>query len=305
MTATSGSLTNVVDVALTYGGGLVAADRGVAQAASGEQLLGGVHDLDVLGEEHDLADAAGQLGGVVGGEPGLRLADPAHHAEDVLAARGLHVLALPRRDPADQLVVDAVDGPARGAGGERDLVALHQPAGELVLGGADRAAGLVVELDGEVGDPAGGDVGGDVDLAAPDDAAVDDGAPGGRVEARVGRRQAGLLERVDERAERLLLVDPAEELPDRLEVLDVVDQRRAGQRHQQRTAHPGADPVGEVQHVLRALRRLVLDEVRLVDDHAAQAVVAEPADVPVEDLVVHDEDVGEAVDVARRRRGSR
>ena len=50
------------------------------------------------------------------------------------------------------------------------------------------------------------------------------------------------------------------------------------------------------EHVLRALRGLVLDEVRLVDDHAAEAEVAEPADVPVEHLVVDDDDVGEAVD---------
>ena len=57
-----------------------------------------------------------------------------------------------------------------------------------------------------------------------------------------------------------------------------------------------ADPLGELQHVLRALRGLVLDEVRLVDDHPAEAEVAEPADVPVEHLVVDDDDVGEAVD---------
>ena len=58
----------------------------------------------------------------------------------------------------------------------------------------------------------------------------------------------------------------------------------------------GPDPLGELQHVLRALRGLVLDEVRLVDDHAAEAEVAEPADVAVEHLVVDDDDVGEAVD---------
>ena len=50
------------------------------------------------------------------------------------------------------------------------------------------------------------------------------------------------------------------------------------------------------QHVLRALRGLVLDEVRLVDDHAAEAEVADPAHVAVEHLVVDDDDVGEAVD---------
>ena len=57
-----------------------------------------------------------------------------------------------------------------------------------------------------------------------------------------------------------------------------------------------ADPLGQLQHVLGPLRRLVLDEVRLVEDHAPEAEVAEPADVPVEHLVVDDDDVGEAVD---------
>ena len=125
---------------------------------------------------------------------------------------------------------------------------------------------------------------------------VDHALAGGGVEARVGRRQAGLLERVHQLGERLLVVDPAEELPDRPEVLDVVDQRGAGERHQQRPRGAGPDALGELQHVLRALRGLVLDEVRLVDDHAAEAEVAEPADVAVEHLVVDDDDVGEAVD---------
>jgi hypothetical protein len=37
--------------------------------------------------------------------------------------------------------------------------------------------------------------------------------------------------------------------------------------------------------------------VRLVDDHALEAEATEPADVPIEDLVVHDHDVAECVDV--------
>ena len=109
-----------------------------------------------------------------------------------------------------------------------------------------------------------------------------------------------------QRAERLRVVDPAEELPDRPEVLDVVDQRGAGERHQQRPGGAGADPLREREDVLGALRALVLDEVRLVDDHAAEAEVAEPADVPVQELVVHDHDVREPVDpvaVAMDHRG--
>ena len=68
----------------------------------------------------------------------------------------------------------------------RSGVARDEATGQLLLGRADRAAGLVVELDGEVGDPAGRDVGGDVDLAPPDDAEVDDARAGRGVEPAVG-----------------------------------------------------------------------------------------------------------------------
>ena len=47
--------------------------------------------------------------------------------------------------------------------------------------------------------------------------------------------------------------------------------------------------------MLRALRGLVLDEVSLVHDHAAEAEITEPAHVAVEHLVVEHDDVGEAV----------
>ncbi len=71
----------------------------------------------------------------------------------------------------------------------------------------------------------------------------------------------------------------------------------AGERHHQRADHAVPDALSGLQHVLRALRGLVLDEVRLVDDHAAEPERPQPADVAVEDLVVDDHDVGEAVDV--------
>ena len=179
---------------------------------------------------------------------------------------------------------------------ERRLVATDQTLGELLLGLADRAPDGALELDRQVGDPAGGDVGGDVDLAAADDAEVDHGLPRGGVERVVGGREAGLLERRHQGVARLALLDPAEDLPDRPEVLDVVDQRGAGQRHQQRPRDALADPLRDLEDVLRALGLLVLDVVRLVDDQAAEAVLAHPADVAVEDLVVDHDDVGEPVD---------
>ena len=179
---------------------------------------------------------------------------------------------------------------------ECGLVLRHQASGQVALGLPDRAAGLLVELDGEVGDAAGGDVSGHVHLATTDDAEVDHALAGRRVEPGVLRRQTGGLQRLHQLGPRLRVVDPAEELPDGGEVLDVVDQRRPGQGHQQRVHHPPPDALGELQHVLRALGGLVLDEVRLVDDHPAEAEVSEPAHVAVEHLVVDDDDVGEAVD---------
>ena len=176
------------------------------------------------------------------------------------------------------------------------LVAGHHPAGKVPLGCPDRPAGRPVQLDGQVGDAAGGDVGGHVDLAPADDAEVDHALARRRVEAPVGGRQAGVLERVRQFAEGPVVVDPAEELPDRPEVLDVVDQRGAGQRHQQGPRRAGPDAAGEREDVLRALRALVLDEVSFVHHHAAEAEIAEPSHVAVEYLVVEHDDVREAVD---------
>ena len=244
----------------------------------------------------DLPDAARELTGVVGSKTSLGLTDAPHHAEHVLARRRRRVLAFPPGDPAYELVVDALDHDARGAGRERALVTRDESASQLLLCLPDRAAGLVVELDGEVCDPPCRDVGGHVDLASADDAEIDHAPASGGEEAWVCRSEASLLEGLHQLRQRHLVVDPAEELPDGPEVLDVVDQRSTGQGHPQRSGDPGPDPLGELEHVLGALRGAVLDEVRLVDDHATEAVGAEPADVSVEDLVVDDDDVGEPVD---------
>ena len=96
----------------------------------------------------------------------------------VLSSDALGDLAL--GDAAYELVVDAVLVDGGGAGTavlERGPVATDQPLGELALGLGDGAADGALELDREVGHAAGRDVGGDVDLAAADDAEVDDGLP--------------------------------------------------------------------------------------------------------------------------------
>jgi len=69
----------------------------------------------------------------------------------------------------DAVVVEVGFGTS---GRQRRLVPRHETPGQLGLRLADRAADLVVELDGDVGDAAGRDVLGDVDLATTDDAAM-------------------------------------------------------------------------------------------------------------------------------------
>jgi hypothetical protein len=285
-----------INVLLPRHRSLVAADRGESDPLLGEGLLCDVHDVDVLGEEDHLARAARELRRVVGGEAGFRLADAAHHAEHVLAGgRRACVLLLPRGDLANEIVVDALDG-TRPTVGQSSLIARYQPASEVALGRPDRTADLVVELDGQIGSAAGRDVSSHIDLAASDDAELDHALASRWVETGVRRRQAGVLQGIHQLGERLGLVDPTEELPDSAEVVDVVDQRGAGESHQQGARGAGTDSLGELEDVLRALRALVLDEVRLVDDHAAEPELAEPPHVAVEHLVVDHDDVGEAVD---------
>ena len=214
MTETSGSLRKASSArSRALGVWSPRIERG-ADAAVGEGLLGEVHDVDVLGEEDHLADAARQLRGVLRGERRLGAPHASDHREDVLGAVARGVLQLPLRDPAHQRGVDAglVEARAGRPGGQRAVVAGHQTARELPLGLPDRPRGLVVELDGEVGDAAFGDVGGHVALAPAHDALLDHGPTRGVGEGGVDRCQPGLLKRRHEGAARTGLLDPAEEL---------------------------------------------------------------------------------------------
>ena len=185
------------DVRLPRCGRLAATDRREAHPLPGEDLFGGVHHVDVLGEEDDLACAAGQLSRVVRGQFGLRLADAPHHGEHVLAGlRARRLLQLRLGHPADEVVVDALGADAGGSVRERGLVPRHHPASEVLFCLPDRPAGPFVQLNGEVSDTAGGDVGGHVELAPAHDAQVDHALARRGVEASVGRRQASVLKRV-------------------------------------------------------------------------------------------------------------
>ena len=120
------------------------------------------------------------------------------------------------------------------------------------------------------------------------------------IEADVGRREAGLLELLHELRGRASSpsIQPRN-CQIASEVLDVVDQRRSGERDQQRVAAGPARGCASASAstFFERCDVQVLDEVRLVDDHALEAERAEPRQVPVEHLVVDDDDVGEGVDV--------
>ena len=119
--------------------------------------------------------------------------------------------------------------------GERTLVALHQTLHELAFGVADRLRLRAVELHRHVRDAPGGDVLGDFFLAPSDDPLLDD-ALAERPDRSWARSASGRCASSDAQEVRRhpVVADPAEELPDGEEVLDVVDQRCAGQCHEQR-----------------------------------------------------------------------
>ena len=186
---------------------------------------------------------------------------------------------------------------AVGARRGQAAVTLDESGDQGGLGLADRATRLAVELDRDVGDATRRDVGRDILLLATHDAHVDHRGSRRREEARLAGIELGVFELAHQARQRLLVVDPAEVLPDHAEVLDLVDQRRSGEGDEQRVRLRGADAAASASTFLRPLRVLVLDEVRLVDDHALEAAARQPGHVAVEHLVVDDHDVGEGVDV--------
>ncbi len=205
--------------------------------AAAKCALGLVHDVDVLREEHDLADRALQLSGVVGSQRRLGLTDATDHGEDVVSpgAGGLGLLELVLGDqPHDVLVDLSRREPTVSAGLDDAAVASGEPLPQLALGLTDAAPELVVELHRQIGDQLVREIGGDILLLATDDPHGDHRVAGLGVERLVCRGEPCGVELLHELRTRLLTGGPAEEAPDRVEVLDVVDQRRTGEGEHQR-----------------------------------------------------------------------
>ena len=66
------------------------------------------------------------------------------------------------------------DGDAVGAHGQSTLITPDETLRQRAFGLADGRAETTFELHRHVGDPPGGDVGGDIDLAPADDSEIDD-----------------------------------------------------------------------------------------------------------------------------------
>jgi hypothetical protein len=187
----------------------------------------------------------------------------------------------------------------RGVGLNRTntIEALNETRGKGRFRRTDRTTEVVIEFHRNVSDSASRDVGRDIHFLATHDPHLNNRAPSFREETEIGRREAGILKLVHELGERLLVIDPAEELPDRPEVLDRVDERRAGERHHERFRIRRPDAAREGEHVLGTLRLQVLDEMRLIDDHPLESEPAEPSNMAVENFVVDDHHVAERVDI--------
>ncbi len=187
-----------------------------------------VHHVDVLREEDDLADRPLQLRCIVRRELRLGLADSADHREDVVSsgARSLRLLELVLGDEADDVLVDLPGRQSTVSAGLDDAtVPSREPLAEFRVGLADAPSELVVELHRQIGDQLVRQIGGDVLLLASHDAHRDDGVACLGVERLVGRGEPRGVELLHQLGAGLLARGPPQEAPDRVEVLDVVDQR--------------------------------------------------------------------------------
>ena len=74
-------------------------------------VVGGVHHIDVLGEEHDFSDVLGQLRRVICGEQSFSLTNFSHQGKHVVAGfLRLGLFNLRVRHQSDQVIVDVAGG---------------------------------------------------------------------------------------------------------------------------------------------------------------------------------------------------
>src|SRR5690606_28489931 len=105
---------------------------------------------------------------------------------------------------------------------------------ELRFSRANASTEFVIKLDRQIDDALRRQVCRNVNLAAAHDAHVDDALPRLWVRSRVCRGPAIVFKLGKQLGPGLFGVGPAEEAPDRAEVVDLVDERRTGQSDEER-----------------------------------------------------------------------
>ena len=262
-------------------GPLERADRLVALAEGvgaeqvrrvGEALEHRALDVDVAGEDDERLAGLEEVG------------DPLQRGAELAARRQ----PLERRELREALGAQRRRDPRVELGEVERLLA--QPGDDVLLG--EPVLALVVERDGHDDAALRRELGEDLGLQAPDEAAPAQ-VP---VQALLGQRPLELAREARARAEVLEAADDPQ-LAD--ELVGVVEDRRAGQREAQRVV---VERRGQPADRLRALGLRVLRVVRLVDDERARVQARELLAVRGDDLVVEDRDLA---GLAGRRCGPR
>ena len=186
-----------------------------------------------------------------------------------------------------------------GVASSRDdaVIALEQSANQCLLCLNDGASRLAIELDRNVSDTPGRNIFGNVLFATSNNTHRNDSFSCRREEARIRRGEAGGLQLGHQFTERLLVIYPAQELPNHAEVFDLVDERSSRQGNQQRVLQTCANCSCNSLNVLGALGLFVLDEVGLIDHHSPKIKFGQPAHVAIENVVVHDKNIAERIEL--------
>ena len=183
-----------------------------------------VEHVDVLREEHHLADVSGQLGGVVGRHDSFRRTNLSHQREDVISGIILlGFLDLRGTHQSDQIVVHNARISVT-PGRDNSVIALQQTLHEGSLRIHNRTGGFGVELDRNIRNATRRNVFGDVLFTPAHNSHGNDRFSGRREETGISWRETRRLELRHQLAQRFLVINPAEELPNHAEVFNLVDQ---------------------------------------------------------------------------------
>ena len=285
-----------IDGALALRRALVASNGGGGDSHRSKMRFCGVKNIDVFGKEDHFAHVTGQLSGVIRCHDRFGLANFSHQGKDVVA--GIILLGLVNfrgGHQTHQVIVDLVtfgttclDDP---------VIPLEQTGDECAFGLDNGAPCFAIEFDGNICDSSGRNIFSDILLFPAHNTHGNYGFAGFEKESRIGRRETRCLKLCHQLSHGLFFIDPTQELPNHPEILDLVNERGSRQGHEERVSQPCPNGLRNRLNCLRALRILVFDEMRFVDDHSAEIKLGEPSHVTVKNVVVHNEDITKRIEL--------